>query len=53
MAPDAISSTPSPDAAMAAPSARPTRRKSSVSPVCAVLTETHRRSRQRGPRVLL
>ena len=47
MAPDAMSSTRLPDAAIAAPSARPARRKSSVSPVCAVLTETHCRSRPR------
>ena len=47
MAPDAISSTEQLVAAMAAPSARPARRKSSVSPVCAVLTETHRLSRPR------
>ena len=47
MAPDATSSTVRPACAMAAPSARPARRKSSVSPVCAVLIETHRLSSPR------
>ena len=47
MAPDAMSSTLASLAAMAAASARPARRKSSVSPVCGVLTETHRRSSPR------
>ena len=42
MAPDATSSTARSLCAMAAPSARPARRKSSVSPVCAVLIEIHR-----------
>ena len=38
IAPDASSRTVRPVCSMAAPSARPARRKSSVSPVCAVLT---------------